>query len=238
MLSFYTWNQYFYLIFLPKCFLGFIYILPDIFFMIIFFLTFYNPILKEFFFDVNLIRTQRIYLTVKDFWYLEEKLKSEGKLSRKEEEMLIKGRYLKEVTKDIKKQTDFESELYSILNLFIVINMITMFIFSWGKYNLESLINDNFKYWFFVLMMLLLTLIISVYSIRWIFIRIELLYRHTMYVPYYRPESFPRFNFKKLEFTKKDKYRLKNQMLLSISSVLGLLYILKNIFLFIIVFIL
>ena len=206
--------------------------------MIIFFLTFYNPILKEFFFDVNLIRTQRIYLTVKDFWYLEEKLKSEGKLSRKEEEMLIKGRYLKEVTKDIKKQTDFEYDLYSILNLFIGINMITIFIFSWGKYNLESLINDNFKYWFFVLMMLLLTLIISVYSIRWILIRIELLYRHIMYVPYYRPESFPRFNFKKLEFTKKDKYRLKNQMVLSIASVLGLLYILKNTFLFIVVFIL
>lgn len=215
------------------------YILPDILFMVIFLLTFYNPVLKEFFFDINLIRTQRIYLTVKDFWYLEEKLRSEGKLSKKEEEMLIKGRYLKEVSKDIKKKTDFESDLlHGIITPFLGINISSIFWIAPVRDSLELLLIDNFKFWFFTLGMFFLTIIVSVYSIQWILTRVKLLYDFIMYVPYTRPESFPRPNFKKLEMSRQDKYRLGNEMLLSIASVLALLYILKNILLFITIFIL
>ena len=212
------------------------YLLPDISFLVIFFLTFYNPFLKKFFFNVNLIRTKRIYLTLEDFWYLEEKKKSGIKLSFKEETMIMKGYYSKEVSNNEKEETDFEFELNGVLALFIGVNISSIFWIPLASKTLGLLINNSFKYWFFVLIMLFLTLIISLYSIRWLFIRIKLLYNHAMYFPSIRHQIFPRFDFRKWELCKKDKYRLKNEMVLSIASVLGLLYILKNIFLIIIVF--
>ena len=215
------------------------YILPDLSFLVIFFLTFYNPVLKIFFFDVNLIRTKRTYLTIKDFWFLEEKMKSGIKLSLKEEEMQIKGYYEEEVSKDKKETTDFESEFPSVIIVFITINIASVFWIPLASNTLELLINNNFKYWFFILIMLFLTLIISFYSIWWLFIRVRLLYTNSMYIPYIKPYSFtfPRPDFRKWEFPeKKDKYRLKNEMILTIASVLALLYVLKNIFLIIIVF--
>ena len=166
-------------------------------------------------------------------------MKSGIKLSLKEQKMQIKGYYEKEVSKDEKERTDFESEVPSIIIVFITINIASVFWIPLASNTVELLMKNNFKYWFFILIMLFLTLIISCYSIWWLFIRVRLLYNNSMYFPYIKPYFLPIPDFRKWEFPKKkDKYRLKNEMLLTIASVLAFLYVLKNIFLIIIVFLL
>jgi len=66
--------------------------------------------------------------------------------SLKEQEMQIKGYYEKEASKDEKEETDFESELPSIIIIFITLNISTILLIPLSSNTFGLLMNNNFKY--------------------------------------------------------------------------------------------